>query len=72
MVAISSEGHFRGSAEIEKQLVYVVQTDDGQETLPPEEFAEKYGWRNNPDTVHLDMKANDVTNPNQYPQNPAS
>ena len=48
---LSPEGHFRGSPGVEKELVYVVQTDEGQETLSPAEFAEKYGWKNDPDKV---------------------
>jgi hypothetical protein len=31
----------------------VVQTDQGQETLSPEEFAQKYGWQNDADKVRL-------------------
>ncbi|NUQ64799.1 MAG: protein kinase [Pirellulales bacterium] len=46
--AISPDGHFRGSPDVEKELVYVVQTDQGQETLSPEEFSKKYGWKNDP------------------------
>ena len=37
-----------GSPGVEKEFVYVVQTDTGQETLAPEEFALKYGWKNDP------------------------
>jgi hypothetical protein len=33
---------------------YVVQTDTGQETLSPEEFRKKYGWKNDPERVRLD------------------
>ena len=40
------DGHFSGSPGLEKELVYVVQTAHGQETLTPEEFAKKYGWTN--------------------------
>ncbi|MCY2991908.1 MAG: hypothetical protein NTY19_29125 [Planctomycetota bacterium] len=35
-----------GSPGVEKEFVYVVQTDAGQETLKPEEFTRKYGWKN--------------------------
>ncbi len=45
---ISPEGQYRGSPGVEKELVYVVQTDRGQETLTPEEFSKKYGWKNDP------------------------
>jgi WD40 repeat protein len=47
-VLISPDGHYRGDPGVEKELVYVVQTDQGQETLTPEEFAKRYGWKNDP------------------------
>jgi len=31
-----------------KNLVYVVQTTTGQETLTTDEFPKKYGWKNDP------------------------
>jgi WD40 repeat protein len=52
-LAISPEGHYRGSPGVGRELVYVVETDQGQETLTPEEFAAKYGWKNEPDKVRL-------------------
>ncbi len=51
-LAVSPEGHFR-PARAERELVYVVQTEKGQETLSPEQFAQKYGWKNDPDRVRL-------------------
>jgi WD40 repeat protein len=48
-LAVSSTGHYRGGLWIEREIVYVVKTDGGQETLSPEEFAKKYGWKNNPE-----------------------
>jgi len=55
--AISPDGHFSGSPGVEKELVYVVQTDEGQFTLTPAEFAEKYGWKNDPEKVRLNLAA---------------
>jgi WD40 repeat protein len=52
-LAVSPDGHYRGPRRIERELVYVVQTDQGQDTLTPEEFAQKYGWKNDPDRVRL-------------------
>jgi hypothetical protein len=52
-VAISPDGHIRGTPGAEKELVYVVVTDTGQETLTPAEFAQKYGWKNDPEKVRL-------------------
>jgi hypothetical protein len=34
----------------------VVQTDKGQETLPPEEFAAKFRWTNTPERVGVPAK----------------
>jgi len=48
---ISPDGHFRGSPGIEKELLYVAQTDEGQQTLTPAEFAAKHGWKNDPSRV---------------------
>jgi WD40 repeat protein len=47
-LVVSPEGHFRASPRAERELVYVVQTDTGQETLTPAEFAAKYVWKNDP------------------------
>jgi hypothetical protein len=51
--AISPDGHFSGSPDVEQEFVYVVQTDAGQETFAPAEFAKKYGWKNDPSKVKL-------------------
>jgi WD40 repeat protein/formylglycine-generating enzyme required for sulfatase activity len=45
-VVVNPNGHYVGSPGVEEDLVYVIQTDNGQETLAPEEFAKKYGWKN--------------------------
>jgi WD40 repeat protein/serine/threonine protein kinase len=52
-LALSADGHWRGSPGIEKQLLYIAVTDTGQETLTPAEFCRKYGWKNDPDKVRL-------------------
>ena len=52
-LTLSAEGHYRGPAETEESLVYVVQTDQGQETLNPEEFSKKYGWKNDPQRIRI-------------------
>lgn len=38
---------------VDQTLVYVAQTGAGQETLTPEQFAAKYGWKNDPERVRL-------------------
>jgi WD40 repeat protein len=52
-LTLTAEGHYRGSPGIERDIVYVVQTDAGQETLTPEEFSQRYGWKNDPEKVSL-------------------
>jgi WD40 repeat protein len=55
-LTVTADGHYRGTPQVERHLVYVVQTDRGQETLSPEEFAAKYGWKNDPERVRLTNK----------------
>jgi WD40 repeat protein len=55
-LAVRPDGHYRGSLGVEKELVYVVQTDAGQEVLAPAEFEKKYGWKNDPQRVRLPRK----------------
>ncbi len=52
-VMVRSDGHFRASENVdaEKDLVYVVTTESGQEVLAPSQFAAKYGWKNDPNQV---------------------
>jgi WD40 repeat protein len=50
-LVVGTTGHYRSTPDVERDLVYVVQTDQGQETLTPEEFARKYHWKNDPNQV---------------------
>ena len=51
-LAVSPEGHYRASGNVEKELVYVVENDDGrQETLTPAAFAQRFHWTNDPEKV---------------------
>jgi hypothetical protein len=50
---LSPEGHYQATEEIRKDLVYVLQTDHGQETLTPEEFSKRFGWQNDPAKVRV-------------------
>jgi len=47
----SVDGHYEGTKDIEKEIVYVVETDAGQQTYTPEEFAKKFKWKNDPQKV---------------------
>jgi hypothetical protein len=53
ILAIGADGHYRGSEGIEAEIVYVVRTEQAQEMLTPEEFARKYGWKNDPARVRF-------------------
>jgi hypothetical protein len=50
------DGHYRGALGVEKGIVYVVQTEAGQELLDPDEFEKKYGWKNDPQRVRLPLR----------------
>jgi WD40 repeat protein/serine/threonine protein kinase len=53
-IAISAEGHFRSLGADEPgvaELVTVIQTEEGQTTLPITRFAERFGWQNDPTRV---------------------
>ncbi len=53
-LAISPEGHYLSiPANLTRELVYVVETDQGQETLTPQEFERRFGWKNDPSKVKL-------------------
>ncbi len=50
-LAVGATGHYRCTPGVEQDLVYVVQTEQGQETLTPPELARRFGWKNDPDQV---------------------
>jgi WD40 repeat protein/serine/threonine protein kinase len=52
-LAVSPDGHYSTKSDLEQGLVYVVQSDRGQEILTPAEFAASYGWKNDPAHVRL-------------------
>ncbi len=54
-LTLSEGGHYVGSLGVEELFVYVVQTETGQETLTPTEFAKKYEWENDPHAVLWDF-----------------
>jgi WD40 repeat protein len=57
-LVVTPEGHYRGDPPrmIDREIVYVVQTAQGQEMLTPGEFASKYQWKNEPDRVSQLLK----------------
>lgn len=53
-LTIAAEGHYTGNEKVERNIVMVVQKDDGtQELLEPAEFEKKYGFSNDRNKVHL-------------------
>ncbi len=70
--AINPEGHYRAPPKVEKELVYVVLTDSGEQiTLTPEEFANKYAWKNDPAKVQSGSST-PAARPQQRPQVPTA
>ncbi len=56
-MVLSEDGHYRcENQKVEDDSVYSVQTEQGQGTLTPVEFAKKYGWRNDPEKARLDTR----------------
>src|SRR5260370_29703578 len=53
---ISAEGHYRVASEKETELVFVVLTKTGMDTLSPAAFAKEYAWKNNPASARLPAK----------------
>jgi len=61
-VAISPEGHIRASGDIEDHIRYVALTDSGEQlTFTPAEFAERYGWKNDPEKVTQSLSESTTT-----------
>lgn len=51
---VTDDGHYRGSPQVDRMLVYVVETDDGtHHIMTPDEFAAKYDWQNDPEQVQV-------------------
>jgi hypothetical protein len=52
-LAFTGDGCYQAWGDVENSIVYVVRTDQGQDTLSPDEFTERYGWKNDPGKVRL-------------------
>jgi WD40 repeat protein len=52
-IAFTPDGNFKGPADCQRELVYVVETETGQETLTPEKFFERFNRKNVPEAVKL-------------------
>lgn len=73
-LAFTGDGHYRVIGDLGDEIVYVVQTDQGEQlTLSAAEFATRYGWRNDPSKVTLLPAAGDSpANPVAAPETPSS
>lgn len=46
---VSPEGHYSSPHEVDGELIYVVETDDGQQqSFTPAKFAKRFRWKNDP------------------------
>jgi WD40 repeat protein len=52
-LAVAADGRYRASAGIDRHAIVVVQTEAGQETLTPDEFAARFRQKNEPDRFRL-------------------
>jgi WD40 repeat protein len=50
---MDSSGNYAWLTEDTDEMVFVVGTDQGQETLTPDEFSRRYGWKNDPTKMRL-------------------
>lgn len=66
-LVVGPTGHYRGTVGVEPNLVYVAMHDDGsQRTYSPAAFAEKFGWKNDPERatlLKLDPAESQITAP---------
>jgi WD40 repeat protein len=53
VVYLSTDGLWKVDPQKEVDLIYVAQTDEGQVTLSPDEFASRFRWKNNPAKVKM-------------------
>jgi WD40 repeat protein len=56
LAVMSAQGHLGATPQVKTGLVYVVQTDRGQDLLEPREFTERYKWKNLPPFKELSGK----------------
>ena len=53
---IAPTGHVKSFGPTDDLLIHIVETEKGDMfALSPKEFTAKYGWRNNPTTVKIEM-----------------
>jgi WD40 repeat protein len=57
-LAVSAEGHYHITSQAWRHVVYVVQTESGQEILSSEDFEKRHRWHNDPNQVWLSGRGN--------------
>lgn len=56
LVAISTTGDVKFDPDVPPNLIAIIETDTGQQTITLDELAKKYGWKNAGKTMKLPMK----------------
>lgn len=51
-IFLGPRGHIDAPPGIEREIVYLIRTKDGQEMLSPEEFSARFNWKNDPSQAH--------------------
>ncbi len=54
---LSPDGHLQAGPEFDTQIVYVIQTEEGQQTLTANDFTKKYMWKNDPQKARMVMQS---------------
>jgi WD40 repeat protein len=52
-LAFNQEGHCRVIGNLNDDILYVAETESGQETLTSDAFSQRFGWKNDPNQVTL-------------------
>ena len=55
-IVVNPEGHYRGTPGAQHQIVCLTQTKDGTRIVAPGDFANRFGWKNDPERVRLSSK----------------
>jgi WD40 repeat protein/serine/threonine protein kinase len=57
-LAVAPTGHYRAAVPrmVEREIAFVAHTGQGMEMLSPEEFSQRFGWKNDPEQVRIRAK----------------
>jgi WD40 repeat protein len=62
---IGASGHYSGTADVQKDLIYQAVTASGQSTMSPEDFTTRFGWKNDPTKVKFMEGPQATTKPSE-------